>query len=165
MPVEIVPQYGHEGLPQHQWVQTLGVAKNHQNLPFGGTNRLRWDAVLQGMDSSKIHVHSLVADVVNVATKHPTLWEAVAFSAQVVKHRDPTLFQKMVNPRKKRAGGSFSSGGSSFKSPPTHNTSLNPALALSNLEFAGPGGYYMCQATRYYLVLCIADPPFLPVGV
>lgn len=45
LPVQRVPPNIHGGAPERKWVQMVGIMLN-KRLPFGGLDRLRWDAIL-----------------------------------------------------------------------------------------------------------------------
>ena len=94
VPVEKMPENVRGTIPETKWINFLGMVLNHQ-LPFNGLDRLYWGHLLARDDGQHRSTKQVILDVVNGGGNGMEVEEALTLASKVVRHCDPSLFEKL----------------------------------------------------------------------
>ena len=93
-PLQKVKPDTHGGQPERWWVRVLAPTLN-KVLPFGGTDRLRWEALLQQTQPTAENstVTAWIQDIVNAQGQGYSAEHALALATEAVGHVGHKLFE------------------------------------------------------------------------
>ena len=97
-PLQKVRPDTHGGQPERWWVRVLAPTLN-KVLPFGGTDRLRWEALLQQKQPTTEYrtLTAWIQDIVNAQGQGYSAEHALALATEAVGHVGQKLFERFFH--------------------------------------------------------------------